>query len=69
MRGISYGDQYTAGRYPCERMEPFVFIEEEFNWLVLWEIPYPRKFSGSVDVYERNIEHDKLYELVSLYFS
>ncbi|VDK49985.1 unnamed protein product, partial [Anisakis simplex] len=62
LRGLSFTDQYAAGRYPCEKMEPFTFIEEELRETVLWEIPYPRLFSNVSDIYDRSMGFDRFYE-------
>ncbi|CAE17750.1 IRG-type G domain-containing protein [Caenorhabditis elegans] len=62
LRGLNNGDPQSAGRSHCDRMEPFRFIEGEFQQIVLWEIPYPRTFSSSSVVFDANMGFEKLYE-------
>uniref|UniRef100_A0A1I7XCE5 IRG-type G domain-containing protein n=1 Tax=Heterorhabditis bacteriophora TaxID=37862 RepID=A0A1I7XCE5_HETBA len=71
LRGLSLGDPQTAGRNPCDNMEPFrsvlpdypfLFIEDTLQNIILWEIPYPRTFTNVIDIYDRNMGFDRFYE-------
>ncbi|VDP16090.1 unnamed protein product [Heligmosomoides polygyrus] len=62
LRGLTLTDPQAAGRHPCNHMEPFRFMEEELQNLVLWEIPYPRAFASVSDIYDRNMGFDRFYE-------
>ncbi|CAB3410396.1 unnamed protein product [Caenorhabditis bovis] len=62
LRGLSNGDPQSAGRNPCDRMEPFRFIEGDLQQTVLWEIPYPRTFFAINAVFDANMGFDKFYE-------
>ncbi|VDM45736.1 unnamed protein product [Toxocara canis] len=66
-RGLSFGDLYAAGRYPCEKMEPFTFVEEELRETILWEIPYPRTFTNVADIYDRSMGFDRYYDAHKLH--
>ncbi|CAD6191096.1 unnamed protein product [Caenorhabditis auriculariae] len=66
LRGLSTGDPQSAGRNPCDRMEPFRFIEGDLQQSVLWEVPYPRTFSSISDVFDANMGFDKFYEVHKL---
>ncbi|VDK57199.1 unnamed protein product [Gongylonema pulchrum] len=68
IRGLSYGDLHAAGRYPSERMEPFVFIEGELHNIILWEIPYPRMLSIVSEDCKRIGAFDRLYDNCKLQF-
>lgn len=62
LRGLSYGDSHSAGRYPSQNMEPFSFIEEHLQDCVLWEIPYPRMLNKVTEVYDREVAFNRFYE-------
>ncbi|KAK6030721.1 hypothetical protein OSTOST_03138, partial [Ostertagia ostertagi] len=62
IRGLTLTDPQAAGRHPCNHMEPFRFMEEEFQNMILWEIPYPRAFVSVSDIYDRNMGFDRFYE-------
>uniref|UniRef100_A0A7I4Z5A5 IRG-type G domain-containing protein n=1 Tax=Haemonchus contortus TaxID=6289 RepID=A0A7I4Z5A5_HAECO len=62
IRGLTMGDPQAAGRHPCNHMEPFRFMEEEFQNMILWEIPYPRAFVSVSDMYDRNMGFERFYE-------
>ncbi|CAJ0575578.1 unnamed protein product, partial [Mesorhabditis spiculigera] len=62
LRGIDNGAPNSAGRYVCDKMEPFRFVEEELQHIVIWEIPYPRSFTAVVDVYDQNMGFDRFYD-------
>ncbi|CAJ0934250.1 unnamed protein product, partial [Mesorhabditis belari] len=62
LRGLKTGEVKSAGRYVCDNMEPFRFIEDELQNIVLWEIPYPRSFTAVVDIYDRNLGFDRFYD-------
>ncbi|WKY14873.1 hypothetical protein Q1695_000409 [Nippostrongylus brasiliensis] len=62
LRGLTITDPQAAGRHPSNQMEPFRFIEEDFQNMVLWEIPYPRAFASVSDIYDRNMGFDRFYE-------
>ncbi|KAE9412956.1 hypothetical protein Angca_008601, partial [Angiostrongylus cantonensis] len=62
LRGLTLTDPQAAGRHPCNNMEPFRFLEDELQNIVLWEIPYPRAFASVSDIYDRNMGFDRFYE-------
>ncbi|XGW33280.1 hypothetical protein V3C99_017611 [Haemonchus contortus] len=62
IRGLTMSDPQAAGRHPCNHMEPFRFMEEEFQNMILWEIPYPRAFVSVSDIYDRNMGFERFYE-------
>lgn len=64
LRGLNPEEKQAAGHQSCMRMEPFNFLEEQFQNIVLWEIPYPQKINNIADMYDRTMEFDKIYELV-----
>ncbi|VDL69257.1 unnamed protein product [Nippostrongylus brasiliensis] len=66
LRGLTITDPQAAGRHPSNQMEPFRFIEEDFQNMVLWEIPYPRAFASVSDIYDRNMGFDRFYERTPL---
>ncbi|KAK6059405.1 hypothetical protein COOONC_02963 [Cooperia oncophora] len=66
IRGLTMSDPQAAGRHPCNHMEPFRFMEEEFQNMILWEIPYPRAFASVSDIYDRNMGFDRFYERTHL---
>ncbi|KAL6723693.1 hypothetical protein Aduo_018670 [Ancylostoma duodenale] len=62
LRGLTIADPQAAGRHACNHMEPFRFMEEELQNIVLWEVPYPRAFATVGDIYDRNMGFDRMYE-------
>ncbi|CAJ0567674.1 unnamed protein product, partial [Mesorhabditis spiculigera] len=62
LRGIDNGAPNSAGRYVCDKMEPFRFVEVELQHIVIWEIPYPRSFTAVVDVYDQNMGFERFYD-------
>ncbi|VDD85850.1 unnamed protein product [Enterobius vermicularis] len=62
LRGLNPEEKQAAGHQSCMRMEPFNFLEEQFQNIVLWEIPYPQKINNIADMYDRTMEFDKIYE-------
>ncbi|CAI4229292.1 unnamed protein product [Auanema sp. JU1783] len=67
LRGMEKGELQAAGKTSSTTMEPFKFAQAEFLTVVLWEIPYPSFTNNVVDVYDRNMSFDKMYETHKLH--